>query len=152
MGYKTASDLNMESFSDESILSEYKSQQKVERGFKFLKDPWFMVNSFFLKLPSRIEALMMVMTLCLMVYNVGQHRIRSALRKVNDTLPNQINKPIQNPTLKWIFQMMEGISIMSFFEPHIAEPVRKVITGLNQLRIKIIKLFGPSAQKIYGIV
>jgi transposase len=144
-------DLNMESFSDESILSEYKSQQKVERGFKFLKDPWFMVNSFFLKLPSRIEALMMVMTLCLMVYNVGQHRIRSALRKVNDTLPNQINKPIQNPTLKWIFQMMEGISIVSFFEPHIAEPVRKVITGLNQLRIKIIKLFGPSAQKIYGV-
>lgn len=144
-------DLNTESFSDESILSEYKSQQKVERGFKFLKDPWFMVNSFFLKLPSRIEALMMVMTLCLMVYNVGQHRIRSALREANDTLPNQINKPIQNPTLKWIFQMMEGISIVSFFEPHIAEPVRKVITGLNQLRIKIINLFGPSAQKIYGV-
>ena len=59
--------------------------------------------------------------------------------------------PIQNPTLKWIFQMMEGVSIVTFFESHIVEPVREVITGLNQLRIKIVKLFGPSAQKIYGV-
>ena len=142
-------DLDTESFSDESMLSEYKSQQNVKRGFKFLKDPWFMVNSFFLKLPSRVEALMMVMTLCLMVYNVGQHRVRSALKKTNDTIPNQINKPIQNPTLKWIFQRLEGVSIVTFFESHIVEPVREVITGLNQIRIKIVKLFGHSAQKKY---
>ena len=43
--------------------------------------------------------------------------------------------------------MMKGIRIVSFFELHIAEPVRKVITGFNQLRIKIINLFGPLAQK-----
>lgn len=45
----------------EEILEDYKERQDVERGFRFLKDPWFMVDSVFLKLPRRIEALMMVM-------------------------------------------------------------------------------------------
>lgn len=31
------------------MLSEYKEQQDVERGFRLLKDPWFIVDSVFLK-------------------------------------------------------------------------------------------------------
>jgi transposase len=54
--------LDNEQYKDDQILKEYKEQQNVESGFRFLKDPWFMVDSIFLKLPKRIEALMMVMT------------------------------------------------------------------------------------------
>jgi len=39
-----------------------------------------------------------------MVYNTGQHRLRSTLKEKNETLPNQINKPVQNPTMRWIFK------------------------------------------------
>jgi len=144
-------DLNKETFPDEKILSEYKQQQKVERGFRFLKDPWFMVDSIFLKTPRRIEALMMIMTLCLMVYNIGQYRLRSALKEKDEKVPNQINKLVQNPTLRWIFQIMEGISVVCFFEKNLIEPTKKFIANLNDLRIKIINLFGETAQKIYGI-
>ena len=69
-------ELNGENYSDEKMLSEYKEQQHVERGFQFLKEPWFMLDSVFLKPEKRIEALMMVMTLCLLVYNVAQYRLR----------------------------------------------------------------------------
>lgn len=144
-------DLDEKSFPDEKILHEYKQQQCIERGFRFLKDPWFMVDSIFLKSPKRIEALMMIMTLCLMIYNIGQYRLRCALKEKNETLPNQINKPIQNPTLRWIFQIMEGISIVHIFEKHIEQPLKKLVANLNELRIKIINLFGVIAQKIYGI-
>jgi transposase len=65
-------DLDTTRYADEQILHDYKDQQGAERGFRFLKDPWFMVDSIFLKTPQRIEALMMVMTLCLLVYNVAQ--------------------------------------------------------------------------------
>ncbi len=51
---------------------------------------------------------MMIMTLCLMIYNVARHRLREALKNQNETLPNQLNKPVQNPTMRWIFQIMEG--------------------------------------------
>ncbi len=144
-------DLDERVFPDEKILFAYKEQQSVERGFRFLKDPWFMVDSIFLKTPRRIEALMMVMTLCLMVYNIGQHNLRSALKEKNETLPNQINKPVQNPTLRWIFQIMEGVSVVNFYEKHVANPIKILVANLNDLRIKIIRLFGNSAKKIYGI-
>ena len=144
-------DLDENNFSDEKILTEYKEQQEVERGFRFLKDPWFMVDSIFLKSPHRIEALMMIMTLCLMLYNIGQYRLRENLKKERQMLPNQLNKPIQNPTLRWIFQIMEGISVVQFYKNHIEKPVREYVANLNDLRKKIIRLFGDSACQIYGI-
>jgi transposase len=50
-------DLDKESYSDQLMLNEYKEQQNVESGFRFMKDPWFMLDSIFLKSPKRIEAL-----------------------------------------------------------------------------------------------
>ena len=111
-----------------------------------------MVDSIFLKLPRRVEALMMIMTLCLMVYNIAQYRLREALKAENETLPNQLGKPIQNPTLRWIFQIMEGISLVQFYEKHIEKPVKEVIMNLNALRQKIIRFFGETACLLYGLI
>jgi transposase len=145
-------DLDMVNYPDEYMLIEYKEQQDVEGGFRFIKDPWFMVDSIFLKSPKRIEALMMVMTLCLMVYNVAQFKLRETLKENNSTLPNQLGKPIKNPTLRWIFQIFEGISIVRFYKKTIEGPVREIITNLNILRQKIIIYFGETACKMYGVI
>ena len=59
------------SLSADDILIEYKAQQGVERGFRFLKDPLFFASSVFLKSSERIMALAIVMALCLLVYNLG---------------------------------------------------------------------------------
>lgn len=139
-------------YKDDQILEEYKEQQNVEGGFRFLKDPWFMVDSIFLKLPKRIEALMMVMTLCLMIYNIGQYKLREHLKKHQTTLPNQLGKEISNPTLKWIFQIMEGIDMVYFYDESLTRTIREVVTNLNKLRRKIIALFGKTAAWIYGII
>lgn len=60
--------LDKKALPDEMILSTYKEQSGTESGFKFIKDNAFEVDSIFLKKPGRMSALMMVMTLCLMVY------------------------------------------------------------------------------------
>ena len=65
------------------LLSDYKSQQRVERGFRFLKDPQFFADSFFLKTPERIEALLMVMVTSLFVYSSTEYIIRDKLKKQN---------------------------------------------------------------------
>jgi transposase len=62
------------------MLSTYKEQQSVEKGFRFLKSPDFLTNSIFLKKPERIEALLMVITTCLMVYASLEHLIRKKLK------------------------------------------------------------------------
>jgi transposase len=145
-------DLDAEGYKDEDILEEYKEQQDVEKGFRFLKDPWFMVDEIFLKLPRRIEALMMIMTVTLLVYNVGQYWLREKLKKEETTLPNQLGKQIQNPTLRWIFQIMEGIGVVRFYDETLSHIVQELITTLTELRKKIISLFGRAAVKLYGLI
>lgn len=132
------------------VLTEYKEQKQVEHGFRFLKDPWFMVDSFFLKSIERITALMAVMALCLMVYNLAQYRLRKALTEQGETIPNQLKKPVKNPTLRWIFQIMEGVSIVKFYDDSF-QKIREVITNLNVLRKQIVRLLGPTTRLIYGI-
>jgi transposase len=145
-------DLDVDGYKDEQILDEYKAQQDVEGGFRFLKDPWFMVDSIFLKLPRRIEALMMIMTLTLLVYNVGQYQLRQRLKAEKTSLPNQLGKQIQNPTLRWIFQFMEGIGLVRFYNESLSQVIREVISNINAIRKKIIYLFGSTAAKIYGLI
>ena len=144
-------DLNAQTYTDANMLEEYKSQQNVEQGFRFLKDPWFMVDSVFLKTPHRVEALMMVMTLCLMVYNLAQYRLRECLARQNETLPNQLGKEIKNPTMRWVFQLMENIAIVRFCDAS-GRTLKECITNLTPLRKKIIRLAGDTACEMYGMV
>jgi transposase len=75
------------------VITAYKGQAQVEGGFRFLKAPLFFVSSLFVKKPSRIEGLLMVMTLALLVYSVPQRRLRAPLATPQETVPNQIKQP-----------------------------------------------------------
>jgi len=72
----------------------------IERGFRFLKDPQFLASSLYLKKPERLMALLMVMTVCLLVYAALEYRIRQALKGHDATFPNQKGQRIQNPTAR----------------------------------------------------
>ena len=134
--------------SDIEIFQGYKSQSNVEGGFRFLKDPLFFVSSLYLKKPSRIEALLMIMTLSLFVYSITQRRIRQNLEIQKETIPNQINQPVQRPTLRWIFQLFEGIN---YVKQTFNNTIKIVVDRLNDLRLKILHLLGPAVCKIYQI-
>ena len=60
--------LEAKQLNPDDMILKYKEQQSTERGFGFLKDPLFFTDSVFLKSPERIEALALVMGLCLLVY------------------------------------------------------------------------------------
>src|SRR5919109_4993593 len=79
------------------MLEGYKGQVHVERGFRFLKAPQFLASSLYLKKPERIMALLMVMTVCLLIYAALEYRIRTALKDKGATFPDQKGKRIQKP-------------------------------------------------------
>lgn len=162
-------DLDEVNFSGKQMLNKYKEQQNVEGGFRFIKDPSFMLDSIFLKSPKRIEALMMLMTLCLMVYNIAQYKLRQRLKTENETLPNQLNKEVKNPTIRWIFQVMEGINIIQFYQNNVVKPsgkiwilndghhhgiVREFESGGNPIDIKICEVTKQgtvvAVEKVFG--
>jgi len=142
------SNIKNDELTDIELFRGYKSQSNVEGGFRFLKDPLFFVSSLFLKKPSRIEALLMIMTLSLFVYSIAQRRIRANLAAQNETIPNQIDQPVRRPTLRWIFQLFEGIN---FITQTFNDMIKTTVDRLNDLRLKILRLFGPAVCEIYQI-
>ena len=134
--------------SDAEVIRAYKAQSGVEGGFRFLKDPLFFVSSLFVKKPSRIQGLLMVMTLALLVYALTQRRLRQQLADRNETLPNQIHQPTERPTLRWVFQLLEGIHRVRVM---VQGQVHDVIEGLNEVQIKILRLFGDEVCRLYQI-
>lgn len=69
--------LDTTELSADDALREYKDQQSNERGFCFLWRPLFFTSSVFVKSPKRVEALAMVMGLCLLVYYAGSTSVAS---------------------------------------------------------------------------
>lgn len=130
----------------QTLLDHYKSQQAVERGFRFLKSPDFLVSSLFLKKPERIEALLMVMTCCLMVYAALEHLIRTTLKKNDTYFPDMKKKPSQNPTARWVFYCFQGIHELNIGE----QGGSIVICNLKERNIVILNCLGPIYEEIYS--
>ena len=98
--------------SPQAVLDGYKGQARAERGFRFLKAPQFLASSLYLKKPERIMALLMVMTVCLLVYAALEYRIRTTLKDTGATFPDQKGRRIQNPTARWVFHYFVGIHVL----------------------------------------
>ncbi|MDJ1185916.1 IS1634 family transposase [Roseofilum casamattae] len=126
----------------EEMLSKYKGQQSVERGFRFLKDPYFLTDSVFLKSPHRIEALGLIMGLCLLVYTLGQRQLRQSLTRTQSTVKNQLGRPTNRPTLRWVFQCFQ--SIHWFFQSGEVQ-----VSNLTEERLHLLKFFPASSQRYY---
>ncbi|MEG4812315.1 hypothetical protein QUA82_33135 [Microcoleus sp. F8-D3] len=70
--------------SNDNVLKEYKAQQSTEIGFRFLKDPLFFTSSVFVKNPQRVEAIAMIMGLCLLVYTRFTKKAKTRIRVFRD--------------------------------------------------------------------
>ena len=133
--------------SNRELLDNYKGQQSVERGFRFLKDPLFMTSSVFLKTQERIVALGMVMCLCLLVYSLTQRYFRQKLDEFDSSVPNQLGKPTRIPTMRWVFQIFEGVHLLL---KRTQDGIHEIILNIDPLRRHILQVLGPSFQKLYA--
>ena len=133
--------LDSQKWKPEKVVLEYKNQT-CERGFRFLKDPLFFVSRVYLKSPKRIMVLMMIMTLALLVYSVGQRQVRQRLANIEETLENQKGKQTQTPTLRWLLQCFLSVHLVW------VDGVKALIK-LNDRQRRILKFLSPNCQKYY---
>lgn len=127
------------------LLEEYKNQQKVERGFRFLKDPLFFTSSIFVKNPKRVEALALLMALTLLVYSLAERKIRQSLAAGGQTIKNQVKKATSTPTFRWIIQRFQGIHLIRIDST-------TIVSNLCEERGKIIHLLGSFAERYYHLL
>ena len=99
--------------SPDTLLEYYKGQGTVERGFRFLKDKSFRVSEVYLKKNSRIQALAMIMVLCLFIYSMVEFRMRRTLERTGETVISQTKKQTQKADFEVdLFPLQEGEGIL----------------------------------------
>jgi transposase len=138
--------LDERELSHQQVITMYKEQGGVERGFRFLKDPLFFASSVFVKKPGRVVALSFIMVLSLLVYRLAEHLLRCRLAETEQTVPNQVNKPTKRPTMRWIFQCFEGIDLLHI---RIGSSFQTQVLGLQALHLQVLRLLGPAYSRFY---
>lgn len=138
--------LDPAALSDQQLVTTYKDQGGVERGFRFLKDPLFLASSVFVKKPERIMALSFIMVLCLLIYRLAEFRLRSRLAQTQQMIPDQVQKPTACPTMRWVFQCFEGIELLHV---QTAATSLVLVLRLQPVHRLILTLLGPLYEKIY---
>jgi transposase len=102
-----------------------------------------MAASLDLKKPERIMALLMVMTVCLLVYAALEYRIRKALQDHGATCPNHKGQPVHNPTARWVFQYFVGIHVL------LIPGQWPVVRNLTEAHQQLLKRLGTPYERCY---
>ncbi len=132
-------------WTEQELLDGYKSQQAVERGFRYLKDPMFFTSALFLEKPSRVEALLMIMTLALLVYSYLEHKIRNTLKEKGMLWPNQAGRMVKNPTLRMMFDYYRNAMSVNYGGRS------EVSLVLFERGITLLGILGKEYEKMYDV-
>ena len=76
-----------------------------------------------------------MMALTLLVYNLGQRKLRQQLQQSGETVLDQKQKPTSKPTLRWILQKFQAIHLVTLGSA-------QQVSNLTDERSKIIRLLG----------
>ena len=86
-----------EQWSTLTLLELYKNQSGIEQNFGFLKDP-AIINSIFLKKPTRIEVLGLVLLIALLIWRLMERCMRHHLERTKSEISGWKNRPTKRPT------------------------------------------------------
>ena len=104
------------------------------------------MGEIFLKKNSRIQALAMIMVLCLFIYSMVEFRLRREMKRSYETVISQTKKQTQRPTLKWVFFLFRRVREYSVV---VDEKKITKISNLSPDLKKILALMGHPYEKYY---
>jgi hypothetical protein len=71
---------------------------------------------------------------------------KKKLKETGETIPDQLKKQTQKPTLKWIFKLMRGATEVKI---EVDSKAIIKIANINEVKDKIIRLMGKNCEKYY---
>jgi len=129
------------------VLRTYKGQYSIESDFAFLKDP-MVVNDLFLKTPSRIDALGMILIIALIVWRIMERSMRLYLKQTKTTVPGWDNKSTSRPTSYMVTKVFFGIQAILFKDQRffLKEPTDRQFAFLSALGLDSQVFLDPLCQ------
>ena len=109
-------DVNRE-WTMKELLNIYKKQSVVERGWRFMKCHKLMVDSLFLRKPSRITALTWIMILALLIYTASEFLLRQKMQENKIKIPALTHKRgEERPTMMRFLQYLCNCQVIMEYE------------------------------------
>lgn len=78
---------------------------------------------------------------------IAQRYLRQRLEQAQASIPNQLGKATRRPTMRWIFQLFEGVHLLIRTT---RKKTEEIILNMNPLRYRILAILGPKFEKIYS--
>jgi transposase len=98
-----------EKMTSEEILRSYKNQDKVEQGFKFLKQPLYL-GPVYTKIKSRVKSLGYVFLFVLLLAKYLEYRVRIGMQQSGGAIIIGGQK-VKNPSTKTILEILNKMLI-----------------------------------------
>ncbi len=92
-------------------------------------------------------ALIMIMVLALLVYSLAERKLRLRLAEEGQCVPNQVGKATQTPTMRWIFQVFEGVDLLIVRQN--GKIVSRQVLNLRPVHLTVLHLLGPPVEYCY---
>jgi transposase len=89
-------------------------------------------------------ALLMVMTVCFLVYAAWESRLRKALRDHQAPFPHHKGQPVQNPTARWVFPSFVGIHLLRM------RGEGAFVLPLHDQHLHLLRLLGRPYEALYA--
>jgi transposase len=139
---------NVTDFSELELLQAYKRQPVIEKRFSQLKTD-FEVAPVYLKAVHRIQALLCMYFFALLLEALLERQLRQAMRRKDiDALPMYPEgRACRWPTTRRVIDLFESVQRHTLENRR--QPAEVLVTELNRLQRKILKLIGLSP-KDYG--
>ena len=135
---------NVADFSELELLQAYKRQPVIEKRFSQLKTD-FEVAPVYLKAVHRIQALLCVYFFVLLLEALLERQLRQAMQSEKiEALPMYPEgRACRWPTTRRVIDLFESVQRHALEHGH--QPVEVLVTELNRLQHKILKLIGISS-------
>jgi len=85
--------------------------------------------------------------LALLVYALAERKLRTRLLDTGQSIPNQVGKDTQTPTMRWIFQVFEGIDLLLIWQND--QLIHRQVLNLKPIHLDVLRLLGPPVENCY---
>ena len=120
------------SWASAELLRLYKEQDGIEKNFGFLKDP-AIINAIFLKKPSRIEVLGLILLLALLVWRLIERDLRLHVKRTGKPLPGWPRRTTTRPTSFMMSTKFEKVAVLTIGGK------RRLSKPLNPVQLKYLE-------------
>ena len=118
----------------EEILRSYKNQDKVEQGFKFLKQPQYL-GPVYTKITSRVKSLGYIFLFVLLLAKYLEYRVRIGMQQSKGEIKRGGQK-VKNPSARTILEILNMMQI------YVMNAEMKLPDGINKNILNVIHWAG----------